>query len=78
MQLTYPSVGNKKQLNKAYVGWTGMPSQVSSVGNQVRGGAPQGDRVEMDPQFAAMVGGLMEGMPVSTLSHSLERGGGLM
>lgn len=44
-----------------------MPSQVSSVGNQVRGGAAPGDRVEMDPQFAAMVGGLMEGMPVSSL-----------
>ncbi|ORY80196.1 P-loop containing nucleoside triphosphate hydrolase protein [Leucosporidium creatinivorum] len=52
--------------SKVYVGWTGMPSSVASVAQQVRGGAPTGDRVEMDPQFAAMLGlGLAEGTQVS-------------
>lgn len=43
-----------------------MPSEISGVGNQVRGGGASMNRVEMDPQFAFMLGnGLMEGMPVS-------------
>ena len=54
VELSFPNPTNKKLLNKAYVGWTGMPSQVQGVGNQVRGGAAQVERVEMDPQFAAI------------------------
>jgi len=52
--------------HKIYCGWTGMPSQISSVISHVRGGQQIGDRIEMDPQFASMIGeGLGEGTPVS-------------
>lgn len=55
--------------NKVYVGWTGMPSSVASVTQQVRGGAAAGaDRIEIDPQFAAMLGmGGLEGSSVRFL-----------
>lgn len=50
---------------KAYVGWTGMPSTMAGVTQQVRVGGSFGDRVEMDPQFAAMLGpGYNEGSQV--------------
>ncbi|KAM0755823.1 AAA-domain-containing protein [Meredithblackwellia eburnea MCA 4105] len=67
---TTNSNGKKTSIQKkAYVGWTGMPSQVPSASQVVRGngaasaGAAAGgsERVEIDPQFAAMIGGLAEG-----------------
>ena len=50
-----------------------MPSSVASVAQQVRGGAgPSGERIEMDPQFAAMLGlGLTEGTQVSWVERAL-------
>jgi hypothetical protein len=60
--------------SKVYVGWTGMPSSVASVAQQVRGAAARGDRIEMDPQFAAMLGlGLVEGTQVSRRQPSETR-----
>lgn len=58
--------GKKPATSKVYVGWTGMPSAVVGVAQQVRAGSAAGDRVEMDPQFAAMLGlGLTEGSQAS-------------
>lgn len=56
-------------LNKVYVGWTGLPSAVVGVSsNQVRGGKGELERLDMDPQFAAMLGnGLVEGTPVNMI-----------
>ncbi|KAL8286225.1 hypothetical protein RQP46_004713 [Phenoliferia psychrophenolica] len=62
---TVPPNAKKSVQRKAYVGWTGMASQVVSVASQVRGGAhPSADRVEIDPQFAQMLG-VPEGTTVS-------------
>lgn len=70
--------GTKKSItNKVYVGWTGLPSQlVGMSSNQVRGGKGQLERIEIDPQFAQMIG-LSEGLPVSLslyfIQHSVYR-----
>lgn len=58
---------NGKELRKVYVGWSGLPSAVSSLtGQVVRTGKAELETVEMDHQFAAMLGsGLAEGTPVS-------------
>ncbi|KAM0793415.1 hypothetical protein ACM66B_000866 [Microbotryomycetes sp. NB124-2] len=52
---------------KVYVGWTGMPSAVAGITQQVRTGASiASDQVEMDPQLASMLGpGFVEGAQVS-------------
>lgn len=44
-----------------------MPSKVVGITNQIRDGAMGVDRIEMDPQFAEMLGGgsLIEGTTVS-------------
>ncbi|KAI5478553.1 peroxin-1 [Pseudohyphozyma bogoriensis] len=63
---TSSSSSKKAGPHKTYCGWTGMPSQLSSVITHVRGGQQVGDRVEMDPQFASMIGeGLGEGTSVT-------------
>lgn len=67
MELSLNSGSGKKVSGqpKAYVGWTGMPSAVVGVAQQVRAAGGIGDRVEMDPQFAAMLGpGFVEGCQV--------------
>ncbi|GAA6059881.1 hypothetical protein JCM10212_007086 [Sporobolomyces blumeae] len=47
-------------------GWTGLPASVPSVSQHVRAGSHAHDRIEMDPQYAAMLNvGLVEGMQVS-------------
>lgn len=52
-----------------------MPSSVASVAQQVRGGGPAGERIEMDPQFAVMLGlGLTEGTQVSRWSADSSAG----
>ncbi|GAA5931842.1 hypothetical protein JCM1841_000827 [Sporobolomyces salmonicolor] len=49
-----------------FTGWTGLPASVAPVSAHARGAAAAQDRVEMDPQFAAMLNiGLTEGMTVS-------------
>lgn len=56
----------KGSLLKAYVGSSGLPAAVVPLSNQlVRSGKADPDRVEIDHQFAAMLGGLDQGMPVS-------------
>ena len=56
-----------KESRKVYVGWSGLPSAVSSLtGQVVRTGKADLETVEMDHQFAAMLGaGLGEATPVS-------------
>ncbi|KAK4696983.1 peroxin-1, partial [Phenoliferia sp. Uapishka_3] len=66
VELSYSSgVGKKAVQKKVYVGWTGMPSQLAGVASQVRGGNASADRVEIDPQFADMFGGVSEGTIVT-------------
>ncbi|GAA5961300.1 hypothetical protein JCM3765_002906 [Sporobolomyces pararoseus] len=64
--------GNSQKNDKIVAGWTGLSSSVESVTTHLsqRGGAPNslgGDRVEIDPQYAAMLGaaGLAEGTQVN-------------
>ncbi|SCZ90288.1 BZ3500_MvSof-1268-A1-R1_Chr1-3g01895 [Microbotryum saponariae] len=59
--------GSSNGTSKAYVGWTGLPSSVASVAQHARSnGGTLGDKVEVDPQFAVMLGlGMSEGMPVT-------------
>ncbi|SCV68391.1 BQ2448_512 [Microbotryum intermedium] len=66
------SAGGINGTSKAYVGWTGLPSSVASVAQHARSnGGALGDKVEMDPQFAVMLGlGMSEGMPVRTRSQT--------
>ncbi|KDE09691.1 hypothetical protein MVLG_00095 [Microbotryum lychnidis-dioicae p1A1 Lamole] len=59
--------GSSNDTSKAYVGWTGLPSSVASVAQHARSnGGALGDKFEVDPQFAVMLGlGMSEGMPVT-------------
>jgi peroxin-1 len=65
--------GKSAKLIKVYVGWTGLPSNVVGVSsNQVRGGKGDLERIDIDPQFAAMLNpALIEGLPVSSLIYLL-------
>ncbi|GAA5969154.1 hypothetical protein JCM11641_007489 [Rhodosporidiobolus odoratus] len=66
VQLSFRSPTSAQSATQIYLGWTGLPSTVAPVSLQPRSGAAQLDRIEMDPQFATMLGvGLKEGMTVN-------------
>ncbi|GAA5917117.1 hypothetical protein JCM5296_001201 [Sporobolomyces johnsonii] len=65
VQLSFRS-NSSSSPTTCFAGWTGLPASVASVSAHARGAAAAQDRVEMDPQFAAMLNiGLTEGMTVS-------------
>lgn len=64
IQLTFQHEG---RTNKAVLGWTGLPASVAPppVGRNNSATSAAADRIEIDPQFAAMLGpGLEEGTKV--------------
>ncbi|BGP52636.1 Peroxisome biosynthesis protein pex1 [Rhodotorula sphaerocarpa] len=65
IQLTFQHEG---RTNKAVLGWTGLPASVAPppVGRNNSATSAAADRIEIDPQFAAMLGlGLEEGTKVN-------------